>query len=244
MQKIEIFDDVYITSDRCVWYSKKDVIILADLHLGLEASLREEGYSIPKIQKDRILSRLSTIIDKYQPETVVIDGDFKHSFGKNRKQEFYDLLDVIDYLEKQSELVIIRGNHDNYLKNIAEKRGIVFYENHMILDNITLTHGHKKIDDYDFLIIGHEHPSLKIRDEMGGLVKIPCFLYNNMNNVLISCAFSPFSGGRDIISAKNFISESINSLEIMDFHVYAVTDSGLMDFQTVGDIREVYPNLS
>lgn len=243
MQKIEVSDGIYITSDRCVWYASKDVIILADLHLGLEASLRDEGYSVPRIQKDRILERLSTIMDKYQPITVVVNGDLKHSFGKNSGEEFYDLLDIVDFINEQSELVIVRGNHDNFLKSITEKRGIVFYEDYMILDDITITHGHKRVEDHDILIIGHEHPSLKIRDEMGSLVKIPCFLYNDNEKVIVLSAFSPFSEGRDMISARKFISESINHMDIAEFYVFAVTDTGLMNFQTVKDIREAYPSL-
>lgn len=243
MEKIEIKDGIYITSDYCVYYEPRNVIILADLHLGLEASLKDEGFSLPRFQKNEILDRLSTIFDKYDPETVIVNGDFKHEFGRNRREEFHDIVDVIDFINDHSDVILIRGNHDNFLKNITEKRGIVFYEDSMVLDDITLTHGHKHIPPYDFLILGHEHPSLKIRDEMGAFVKISCYMFNRSNNILILPAFSPLSEGRDMITANNFISDSLKDIEISDFHIYAVSESGLMDFQTIKNIRDAYPDM-
>jgi len=243
MDKIEIRDGLYITSDRCVYYSQKDVIILSDFHLGLEASLKGEGFSLPRFQKNEILGRLSTIFDKYSPETVIVNGDFKHEFGKNRREEFNEIIDVIEFIRGRSELILIRGNHDNFLKSITEKRGIVFYEDFIDLDDITLTHGHKDLPEYDFLIIGHEHPSLKIRDEMGAFIKIPCYMFNKSRNLLILPAFSPLSEGRDMIRASNFISDSLRDEKISEFRIYAVTESGLMDFQTIKNIREAYPDM-
>ncbi|MFW5928361.1 MAG: metallophosphoesterase [Thermoplasmatota archaeon] len=243
MDKIKIYDGVYITSDLCVWYEPKDVVILADLHLGLEASLKDEGFSLPRFQKDEIMDRLSTIFDKYGPETLIVNGDFKHEFGKNRREEFYEVIDVIDFIRDQCELVIIRGNHDNFLKTITEKRGVVFYEKSIVLDMITLTHGHKEFPEYEFLVMGHEHPSIKIRDEMGAFVKIPCFLFHRSMNILILPAFSPLSEGRDMVSARSFISDNLKDIDVGDFHVYAVSESGLMDFQTIKNIREAYPDM-
>ncbi|MGM0405953.1 MAG: metallophosphoesterase [Thermoplasmatota archaeon] len=243
MERIELADGVYITSDYCVWYEPKNVIILADLHLGLEASMKDEGFSLPRFQKDEILDRLSTIFDKYDPQTVIVNGDFKHEFGRNRKEELIEVVEVIDFIRDHSELIIIRGNHDNFLKTITEKRGIVFYEDFMVLDDITISHGHKSITEHQFLIIGHEHPSIKIRDDMGAFIKISCFLYHRSKNILILPAFSPLSEGRDMISARSFISDILKGLNIEEFYTYAVTDSGLMDFQTVKNIRKAYPDM-
>ncbi|MFO7791783.1 MAG: metallophosphoesterase [Candidatus Saliniplasma sp.] len=243
MEKIDILNEIHITSDYCVWYSPKNVVILADLHLGLEASLKEDGISLPRFQKDEILDRLSTILDKYNPETVIVNGDFKHEFGKNRREEFYEVMDVIDFIKDQVELIIIRGNHDNFLKTITEKKRIVFYEKYIELDNITITHGHEDFPDFDFLIMGHEHPSIKIRDDMGAFIKIPCYLFHKTKKILILPAFSPLSEGRDMISADSFISDNLKEIDIEDFHVYALTESGLMNFKTIKDIRQAYPDM-
>lgn len=243
MDGIEIFNGIHITSDYCVWYRPKDVVILADMHLGLEAYLKDDGISLPRFQKSEIMDRLSTILDKYDPQTLIINGDFKHEFGKNRKEEFYEIIDVIDYIREQVDLIIIRGNHDNFLKNITKKKGIVFYERSMELDTITITHGHKDISEFEFLIIGHEHPSIKIRDEMGAFIKIPCYLFNKSKNILVLPAFSPLSEGRDMISADDFISDILKENIIENFQVYALTDSGLMNFKTIKNIRKAYPEM-
>ena len=241
MEKKELIDGLFITSDYCVWYEPKKTIILSDFHLGFEASLKDEGVSLPRYQKDEILNRLSTIIDKYEPRTMIVNGDFKHEFGRNRREEFYEVVDVIDYILDNCNLGVVRGNHDNFLKNITEKKNVPFYETPLHLNNLVLVHGHKEIDEDRFLIIGHEHPSIKIRDDMGALVKLSCFMYDKKNKILILPAFSPLAEGRDMINSEDFISEAIKGLAIADFHVYALTDEGLMDFQTVKDVRNAYP---
>lgn len=210
MERKEIFNGLFITSDYCVWYEPRETIILADFHLGLEASLKDDGVSLPRFQKGEILDRLSTIIDKYEPRTVIVNGDFKHEFGKNRKEEFYEVMDVMDYIVENSTLLVVRGNHDNFLKTITEKKGVTMYEKKMSLDKITLSHGHEKTEHDGLLIVGHEHPSLKIRDEMGAVVKIPCYLYSEEEEVLVLPAFSPLSEGRDMIRAGKFISDGLN----------------------------------
>ncbi|MFW6040524.1 MAG: metallophosphoesterase [Thermoplasmatota archaeon] len=243
MDKKEIFEGLYITSDKGAWYEPKKIFILSDLHLGFEANLEEDGISIPRFQKKDILESLSTILDKYDPETVIINGDLKHEFGKNKKEEFFEVMDIIDFLKEYRKLVIIRGNHDNFLKNITEKKGIPLHEEPIVIDDITVTHGHKAVDIEGLLIIGHEHPSIKIRDDMGSFIRLPCYLYHETKNILILPAFSPLAYGRDMLNSDKFISDAIKNENLENFQVYAVTDSGLMDFKKIRDIREAYPRI-
>lgn len=243
MERLEIFEGIFITSDFCVHYPTRELIVLSDLHLGYEASLADDGITVPRSQKEKILDRLSSTVERYSPKTVLINGDLKHEFGKNRRQEFREVYEVIDFIRESADLLVVRGNHDNFLKTITNHAGVPFYEKEFEVDDITFTHGHKNIDRRQFTVIGHEHPSVNIRDEMGGTIKIPCFMCYREEKVLVLPAFSPLAIGRDILKAKEPFSESIKDLDILDFNIYGITDEGLMDLRTLADIKKAMPDL-
>ncbi len=241
MDRIEVEPGLFLTSDYCVWYKPRDIIILADIHMGYESGLKDEGFSLPLFQKDEVLDKLSTIKDKYDPNTFVVAGDFKHDFGRSEQREFSDILDTMDYILQDCDLTIIRGNHDNYLQNLTGYKGIPFYEESIKIDDIFITHGHLELDHDGILIMGHEHPSLKIRDEIGAIIKRPCFLHSKKHSIIILPAFSPMAEGRDIVNSKKFFSEILSDIEdLKDFDIYALSEDGIIHFQTIEKVRKAY----
>lgn len=243
MKEIEIYPGVHITAYNCIWYEPKDVIIAADFHIGYEKALERDGISVPSFQKENILNRLSTVKKKYNPETYVVLGDFKHDFGRTEDQEFRDILDIIDYMTEDSSLVLIKGNHDNYLRNLSELKGVPLYENYLEIGSMLLSHGHTKIEWDDLLVIGHEHPALKLRDEVGSLLRLPCYLFHEERKILVLPAFSPVAEGRDVVNSSGFFSEVLEDFndEIEDFRLYAISENGLIDFHSVKEVRSAFP---
>ncbi len=244
MNKVQILDELFLTSDYCVWYEKKNTIIAADFHIGYESALKEDGISLPTFQKEKILDRLADIKNRYHPDSFIVLGDFKHNFGRSENQEFREVLEIMDYIIEDSSLVMIKGNHDNYLENYANMKGVPFYEEKMTLGDINLTHGHSKLHFDGPLIIGHEHPVIQIKDEVGSKMRLPCFLYNPEQEILILPAFDPISEGRDVIRSRSFLSEGLDRFDPAEFQVYAITENGLKDFHTVVDIRSTQPDFT
>ncbi len=242
MKKIEIENGLYITSDRCVWYEPEKTVMIADLHLGYESALKENGFSFPLSQKEKILDKISSIKNRYSPENIVVLGDFKHNFGKMEDDEFHELLDVIDYLMEDASLVMLRGNHDNYLKNLTELKGVTLYQDKMELHDMILTHGDEMVESDGTLIMGHEHPSIKIVDEVGSSMRFPSYLYHETEKILVLPAFSTFAEGRDVVASDFFFSDILESfnIEMERFHVYAISDEGLIDFRTIEEVRKAY----
>ncbi len=242
MQQKEIQKGLFITCDRSLWYEPEKTVIIADLHLGIESSLADQGTTVPRVQKELIIDGLSNIIDKYEPRTLVIAGDLKHEFGRNRKQEFREIYEVMDFLRERTSLVVIRGNHDNFLKTITNSAGIPFYERSLTIGDMTVSHGHLPIDKKGILVIGHEHPSIRIRDEMSATFKSSCFLYHD-TGIIVLPAFTPLAYGRDILQAKGFISEPLKRIDPDEFQVCLVSDEGLMDLCTIHDIKKAMPDI-
>jgi putative SbcD/Mre11-related phosphoesterase len=223
--------DFYITNDFCLIIGKVGVI--ADTHLGFDICINERGGNFPQIQKDSIAERINNIIDKYKLKTLVINGDIKHNFELSYN-EIKFAKEFLGHLKEKVNLVLIRGNHDTFISKVVEELGIEIY-NHYEIKSYTITHGHTNFkENKNFLILGHEHPSIKLRDEVGAILKLPCYLYNKRYIVLP--AFNPLSPGNDLVN--NYASSPCIKRDYLDSEVYAITELGLLNFGTLRDLRE------
>jgi putative SbcD/Mre11-related phosphoesterase len=235
VEKLEVRPDVVVDKDHALFLKKSRTAVIADLHLGYEGALHEEGVSIPRFQKGVMMDRLESIVKRHKPKKIIINGDFKHEFSRNLTQEWDDVNDVLNFLIGEVEVELTRGNHDNYLMTILAKKDLGLLET-TESQGMPIAHGHKDITWEGTLIIGHEHPSLLLRDEIGASIKRPCFLISGRTIVLP--AFSPLATGTNVAS-MHFISPPLACLDAYKTRVIAIDEKlGLMDFQTLGDLRQ------
>ncbi len=234
MKRLEVRPDVIADRDHALYLKKSEAVVIADLHLGYEGALHEEGVSIPRFQKGVMIERIERILERYSPKRMIINGDFKHEFSKNLVQEWDDVNDVLNLLTDEVDIELVRGNHDNYLLTILAKKGLGMVER-TESQGMIITHGHKDVTWKGTLIIGHEHPSLLLRDEIGASVKRPCFLVSG--RVIVLPAFSPLAMGTNVAS-MHFTSPALACLDAHKTRVIAIDEElGLMDFQTLGDLQ-------
>ncbi|MDD1774180.1 MAG: metallophosphoesterase, partial [Methanobacterium sp.] len=98
----------------------KDYLIISDLHLGYEQSLNAEGIMVPRFQYPLIIERLKEIQNRTSSQNIVVNGDLKHEFGRISRQEWSETMEFLDYLKENfDDIVLIKGNHDNFTKFIA-----------------------------------------------------------------------------------------------------------------------------
>ena len=234
--EVKIWDGVFATDSYCLHMPAQNAIIIADLHLGYEGVLRMEGVAMPRYQEKVIMEKLSSIIKKYGPEKVIVNGDFKHNFGRNLKQEWQEVSNVLKFLCKKGDVVLIRGNHDNFLKNIASKFDVTMADKYDI-KGITIAHGHKDVRGKK-MIIAHEHPSIKLRDRVGATLSLPCYLFSD--EIIVMPAFSPLASGTDVSSADagDYLSPILKKHDMDEFRVLAISEAGLLDFSTVGNMKK------
>jgi putative SbcD/Mre11-related phosphoesterase len=233
VDELEVLPGIFITKDYALWLEDKECIVIADLHLGFEGVLYEEGFAMPRFQKAEMLRRLRDILRKYRPRKLIIDGDLKHEFSRNLHQEWKEVNEVLDFLEGKVDLLIARGNHDNYLKTILSKRGLPLRKS-IRWKGLTFAHGHEDIEWKDLLVIGHEHPSVKLSDEIGASIKVPCFLVGK--NVIVLPAFSPLAYGTDV-TQLNPISPPLKNIDFMNLEVFTIDENlGILSF---GKVKEL-----
>ncbi len=200
----------------------EDRFIIADLHLGLEGVLESRGIAIPSLQVERIISEVEGIVAEFNPEELVVAGDLKHEFSRNLPEEWKDVRKFVERISGEVRLRVVRGNHDNFLQSILSKYNIDF-EDSVKIGEFYVVHGHRDTDR-EKLIIGHEHPSIKIRHG-GGLYSFRAFLHavNNEKDVWVIPHFSPVLPGYNVIES-GFISPVMSPFSPEDVEVYAIED--------------------
>ena len=219
----------------------KDCLVISDIHLGYEYALNREGFMIPRFQYKKIIDRLKEIINVSNASKIIVNGDLKHEFGKISKQEWNEVMDFIKFLKEHfDEIILIKGNHDNFTGFIAEKCGLEVYENYSV-ENYIIMHGDKIPDDFDktkenTVIIGHEHPSIGLRS--GERVeKVKCFLKGKVKDkkFVIMPSFNFITEGSDCLQQKT-ISPFLKNISLGNFEVFAVENFEVMNFGKIKNL--------
>lgn len=227
--------------DLCLYIKKEKTLIISDIHLGFEESLNQQGILLPRFQFKETMERLEKIISKLEIKKIIINGDLKHEFGNISDTEWKNSLELMDYLKKDREIILIKGNHDKIIKPIAEKRNLKLYSYYR-LNDIYICHGDFIPKDEDFknsriIIIGHEHPAVsigtKIRKET-----YKCFLKGKYKDkdLIVMPSFNVITEGTNILKEKllsPFLQQDLNNFEI-----YIVQDK-IYDFGKIKDILKI-----
>ncbi len=200
--------------------------IIADLHIGMEEMLNV------RVQTREMLRNVKYLIEKYSLESIIINGDLKHGFDKSRKQEWEEIRYFVDELKKRVEVNVVKGNHDFYIENIMNDRTYDYID----VGDVRITHGHKLVDYKSMLIIGNEHPTIKIRDEVGAYMVYRCFVYFESKRVLVLPAFNPLSKGNNILN-NSFISPVLEDANINEAYVYAIEEG---DVFSLGQVKSIF----
>lgn len=237
---VKIADGVEALKERALWMPDEGLLAVADLHLGYEGVLRREGVVIPRRQKAVIMDVLERLVLEHSPQTVLVNGDFKHDFSRNLDEEWYEVKEVLRFLKEKVRLVIVRGNHDNYLPNILRDMGIELRKSYKV-GNYVFTHGHWDIKTRSSVVIGHEHPSLKLRDGIGAVLSVPAFVVGE--DFIVMPAFSPLALGSDV-SSYPYLSPVLRKREMKDAKVFGADErEGVLDFGTVSGLRSLDASL-
>ncbi|MCL4447736.1 MAG: metallophosphoesterase [Thermoplasmatales archaeon] len=235
MDEIEIENNVFFTRYGAAYLEDISAVVVSDVHLGYEDVLAMNGIFIPRVQSKMIYDTTDLIIKKYKPEKFIIDGDLKHEFSKNTPQEWRDVYELLKRIDQKSEPIVIKGNHDNYVANIASKLNLRTYDIYEE-GRYTFHHGHKPFKWDGIAVIGNEHPAVGLRDSVDSVLKLHCFLYFKKERLIVLPAMSIYAGGSDIL--KNEISSPVlKKVELNEGRVYGLWDAyGTIDLGNVGGL--------
>jgi len=205
-----------------------DYLVLGDLHIGYEASMK--GYSIFNLIKN-LAKKIISLKNNYHCNKLIILGDLKYNIAYFTEKEVYQIKKLFDILsENFDEIIILKGNHDGKIENILKNPKIKILKEFK-LQKVGFMHGHRKpsinMMDCLYFIIGHSHPTLKLKDKNQVIHSYPVWIIGNLKKskfkafqcqkVIIVPAFNPLIIGSDKLLgpiAKNLKQKEIIMLDL------------------------------
>jgi len=145
------------------------VLALSDYHAGLEAALRaEEGVAAESRAGERRETVLEAVAET-DPDRLLVLGDFMHSIGGPGGAERGEIEVLLESLSVP--VTVVRGNHDGAIDDwiagatVTDARGVR-------VGSVGFAHGHTwpapGVLAADAVCVGHEHPCVRLTDDVGG----------------------------------------------------------------------------
>jgi hypothetical protein len=143
-------------------------VALADFHAGIEAGLRvERGVNLESRAPER-RERVLDLVASEGADAVVVVGDFMHSIGGPGGAERGEVEVLLEALGVP--VTVVKGNHDGELADWADVT--VTDPGGVRIGDVGFAHGHTwpnaDVLDADVVCVGHEHPQVRLTDEVGG----------------------------------------------------------------------------
>ncbi|HEV8289744.1 MAG TPA: metallophosphoesterase [Candidatus Norongarragalinales archaeon] len=222
-----------------VHFPEIDTLAISDIHFGFERALYKEGVSLPSQYED--VARLTdAMLDKTKASRLLINGDVKHEFGSASQQEWFEVNAFLDHCKERGvEIVMVRGNHDNYILNVLKGRDQKVFDNFSD-DGFLFLHGHQmpeKGAKWDVLVMGHEHPAVSISDRAGVRHKFRCVMIGEWKNkpLIVLPALSMYAAGVDFSEPRKswwsgehheFLSPILQECDVPEFTPIVVDEEG------------------
>jgi metallophosphoesterase superfamily enzyme len=131
----------FIFLSKTLFFPKKGILVIGDLHLGYDSMIKEEGINLLFDQLEETKKELEVILQRikaiYTLKKIILLGDIKHHFHF-KQEEISDVRNFLRFLEKyisKENIILIKGNHDTFTLRDYELRD--FY----IEDELAFTHG-------------------------------------------------------------------------------------------------------
>lgn len=202
---------------------RADALVLADPHLGRAAA---SSVDAPLPDGTDVRERLEGLLERTDPETVVVAGDLLHSFDRLPRGVERDLAALESAIvDARASLVVTPGNHDAMLESVFDGETTAEYR---LADGETVVcHGHDPpTADATLYVIGHDHPAISVEGR-----KRPCFLYGpgayDGADVFVLPAFTRLASGA-----------TVNGMSGADFQSPLIGDAGRFHPGVWDDDRE------
>ncbi len=162
---------------------ENNILIIADLHIGLEYEIFKSGITIPS-QIERLEKRIDDLIKQTKAKHLIILGDVKHQVPTISWQEYKEIPKFLEHLQN-IKISIVKGNHDGNIERLAPKEIDIYDPPGFKINKFLLTHGQAWpfMGDLEaeYIVIGHVHPAVEFWTENFRSIE-PCWLKCEIDN--------------------------------------------------------------
>lgn len=153
-----------------IFLEKNKIIVIADLHIGLEQELLQSGIKIPS-QVEKFRNLINLLINRTKAKKLIILGDLKHKVAGISFKEEIEIPYFLESLMENVEVIITVGNHDSNIKEVLPGKVKIYSSKGFRIGKYGFFHGHawpsKELMKCDYLFMGHLHPTIELRDKFG-----------------------------------------------------------------------------
>lgn len=223
---MHLTDDIEVVDfEPALYVISLDAIVVADVHLGLEWELEEKGVHIPFPTYMPIVKSLRNMFGNRPAKRFIILGDIKNEFGDINPEEWTQVQDFInDIRSLGAEPVLIRGNHDNFVRAVLRRMNVEFHDPPLRLGKYFLIHGdkdHGLPESGCIVLMGHEHPVISIRDSIGIKHRFKSFLSGEHRGVriIVLPSMNPLTMGASVneVGMNGLLSPMLRGIEMGKF---------------------------
>jgi len=189
----------FLTDYPAVFISDEKILVIAELHLGLEYEIYKSGISILP-QRETFLKTLEKLIEITKAKKLVIVGDIKHKVPGSTIREDREIPRFLEQISSKVKTIIIKGNHDDRIEEIVPKNIKICSSHGFKIKKYGFFHGHawpsKSLVECDYLFMGHIHPAVEFRDEFGHRNSEKIWIKSRMNAEKIKKKFKLTKTGK------------------------------------------------
>ncbi len=196
-----------IANAPALWNESMKLLVIADLHIGIENELIDQGVHISS-QTFQMKKQLQRICETYHPRKIMILGDIKHSIPATPFHEKRELFSFLTDLSEFAAVHIIPGNHDGGIINLIPESIRVHSSAGFFMDDIGFVHGHRwpkqQLMQGDYLLVAHSHPTIMLTDRLGFQNYEPCWIKTTLLHSHTQQIYSTFNKELKIIILPAF----------------------------------------
>ena len=180
-------------------------LVVADYHAGIEIGLRKEGVELDS-RADERREQLLALVEQTVPDRLVVLGDLGHAIGDAWTDERDEIETLLRAVAEKIPVTLVLGNHDGAVEAVAgDIDTVTLAPGHGTrIGEVGFAHGHTwpspDVLDADVLCTAHEHPVVKLEDEVGGGRIERVWLRGNCDSApFIDFHDTDFSGPDDLV---------------------------------------------
>lgn len=205
--------------------------IVSDLHIGQSSNVQSMSL---KDETDKIIPDIEYVLNSYDINKLIVTGDVFHNYKTPSDTQVKVLDDINNILsEKNCELILIRGNHDENTTDYIKYSFLDYYN----LDNIVITHGHKLLDNLEseLYIVGHIHPTIRIQGEVWPIYLVG-YSQKIDSNIIVLPAYNKYQDGNIIKKNTNNSFQYISDYSELKPYIY---DSNIDQVRKMPKIEKI-----
>lgn len=183
-----------LLGDGGLFWPKHSALLVADLHLGKDATFRSFGIGVPCGSTEATLSRVSKMLDATGASELFVLGDLCHA-RSSLSQGTRDAFVRFQTQHADVSLNLVEGNHDRSTGHLPVDWRIELVGSTLHLDGVAMVHEPAACPaDSTIVIGGHLHPAYEFSHLGETTGKLPCFWYSQSERSLTLPACGQWTG--------------------------------------------------